>query len=113
MEMTKYLLSLPELKTKYLLSEHLCQDPLEHYFGQQQAQGGWCQNLTAQACINAAQSLRVQGSLSMLPVRGNFRKRRVMNQKKTKKLMTPPYQKEEKKSIDILHILCYLLIVLM
>ena len=93
-EMTKYLLSLPELKGKYLLSEHLCQDPLEHYFGQQRAHGGWCQNPTAQACISAAQSLRVQGSLSMVPVQGNSRrKRRVLEQQKTEKIDDTPLPK--------------------
>lgn len=82
MELTRYILALPQLKGKYLLSEHLCQDPLENYFGQQRARGGWCQNPTAQACITAAQSLRIQGSLAMVPVRGNSRRKRRLVERK-------------------------------
>ena len=69
--LSKYLLSLPGLSGKYLLSEHFSQDPVENYFGQLRSAGGWCQNPTLQSCIYSSQSLRVQGSMSMLPVRGN------------------------------------------
>jgi hypothetical protein len=41
---------------------------------------GYSQNPTVQACVTNAQSLRVQGSLAMDPVRGNSsRKRRRLN----------------------------------
>ena len=66
-----YLLSQPGTKGCYILSEHFSQDPLENYFGQQRARGGRCQNPTIQACLTSAQSLRVQGSVSMTPIRGN------------------------------------------
>ena len=92
-ELTKYILSLPELKGKYLLSEHFCQDPLENYFGQLRAHGGWCQNPTAQACINSAQSIRVQGSLSMVPVRGNSRRKRRLE--RTEKIDDTPLHKRK------------------
>ena len=77
-EMVKYLLSQPGTKGCYILSEHFSQDPLENYFGQQRARGGRCQNPTIQACLTSAQSLRVQGSVSMTPIRGNSsRKKRL------------------------------------
>ena len=70
----------PELKGKYILSDHFCQDPLENYFGQQRSCGGWSQNPTISVCISSAQSIRVQGSQAMVPVRGNSsRKRRDKN----------------------------------
>lgn len=75
-ELTEYLLGLAELKGKHLLSECFSQDPLENYFGQQRSRGGWCQNPTVQACLTSAQSLRVQGSLAMIPVRGDSSRKR-------------------------------------
>lgn len=76
---TNYLLSLPEMKGHYLLSEKFSQDPIENYFGQQRMHGGKCENPTVDSMIMAAQSLRVQGSQAMLPVRGNSsRKRRLV-----------------------------------
>ena len=59
----------------YLLSEHFSQDPLENYFGQQRSKGGRNQNPT---CLTSAQSLQVQGSMAMVPLRGNScRKKRL------------------------------------
>ena len=74
-ELSKFLLAKAYMKDKYILSEHFSQDPLENYFGQQRSRGGWCQNPTISACISSAQSLRVQGSMAMIPVRGNSRKK--------------------------------------
>ena len=59
-ELTCYLLNLPCTAGHYLFSEHFSQDPLENYFGQQRARGGYSHNPTMQACIASAQSLRVQ-----------------------------------------------------
>ena len=65
---------------QYVLSECFSQDPLENYFGQLRARGGRCENPTVQASLESAQSLRVQGSLAMQPVRGNSsRKRRLFH----------------------------------
>ena len=75
-EMVKYLLSQPETKGRYILSEHFSQDPLENYFGQLRARGGRCQNPTIQDCLTSAQSLRAQGSVSLTPVRGNSNRKR-------------------------------------
>jgi len=79
--MVCYLLSQPGMEDCYILSEKFSQDSPENYFGQIRARGGRCQNPTVQACLTAAQSIRVQGSVSMTPVRGNSsRKRRLCPQ---------------------------------
>lgn len=77
-EATRYLLTLPGVKDQYILSECFCQDKLENYFGQLRARGGRCDNPTVQSCIDSAQSIRVQRSFAMEPIRGNSsRKRRL------------------------------------
>ena len=77
----RYLFSLPCVSGRYLLSECFSQDPLENYFGQLRSRGGFCTNPTLQSCLQSSQSIRVQGSLSMLPVRGNWsKKRRLFNE---------------------------------
>ena len=70
-EVTRYLLTLPGMQGKYLLSERFSQDPLEDYFSRQRAKGGRCENPTALASLQAAQSIRVQGSFGLQPLRGN------------------------------------------
>ena len=78
-ELCRKLLADPELKGKYILSDHFSQDPLENYFGQQRSCGA-----TVSACISSAQSIRVQGSQAMVPVRGNSSsKRRILKDKIT------------------------------
>ena len=62
---------LPEVKGPYLLGKRFSQDPIEKHFGQQCSHGGRCNNLTVKALLTA-QSLCVQGSQAMLPVRGNY-----------------------------------------
>ena len=77
-EVVRYLTNLPGLTGQYILSECFSQDPLENYFGQLRACGGRSENPTVKASLESAQSLRVQGSLAMQPVRGNSsRKRRL------------------------------------
>ena len=75
-EVTKYLLTLPDVTGQFILSECFSQDPLENYFGQLRARGGRCDNPIVRASIDSAQSLRVQRSLALQPVRGNSRSKR-------------------------------------
>ena len=80
-EVVRYLTTLPEAKGQYVLSECFSQDKLENYFGQVRAKGGQCEDPTAKSTLESAQSLRVQGSLAMQPVRGNSsRKRRLFHE---------------------------------
>lgn len=96
MELTRYLLKLPEVSGHYLLSERFSQDPIENYFGRQRAAGGYSQNPTVKACITNAQS-RVQGSHALDPVRGNSsRKRRLFKDKEV--IDDTPLQKRQRQT---------------
>lgn len=75
-EVTRFLFTLPEMEGHYLLSERFSQDPIENYFGQQRSRGGWSSNPTVSSLVTAAQSLRVQGSQAMIPIRGNSSRKR-------------------------------------
>ena len=76
MEITRYLFSLPGTTDGlYLLSEHVSQDPLENYFGQQRGRGGRSDNPSVEECLKNSASIKQQGSLSQVPVRGNSSRR--------------------------------------
>ena len=97
-ELSRKLPANPELKGKYILSDNFCQDLLENYFGQQRSCGGWSQNPTISACISSAQSIRVQGSQAMVPVRGNSsRKRRILKDKNDVIDSTPLQKRKRRK----------------
>lgn len=99
-EVTRFLLTLPGVTGQYILSEVFSQDPLENYFGQVRSRGGWCDNPTAKSCLESAQSLRVQGSMAMQPIRGNSsRKRRLFQDQEiisTKPLPKKPRHRKNK-----------------
>ena len=74
MGLVRYLFTLPEVKENQLafLSQHICQDPLEDFFGCQRQRGGTSDNPSAQEYYrNAQQALRVVNSFCRGPVRGN------------------------------------------
>ena len=78
--MVRYLLSDNEDKKLFILSERFSQDPLENYFGKQRARGGRCDNLTLNDCLKSAVAIRAQGSLQMDSVRGNCRRKRLLEE---------------------------------
>ena len=97
-ELCRKLLADPKLKGKYILSDHFSQDPLENYLGQQRSCGGWSQNPTVNACISSAQSIRVQGSQAMVPVRGNSsRKRRILKDQNYEVIDSTPLPKRKRR----------------
>ena len=55
------------------LSQNLCQDPLESYFGCQRQRGGTSDNPNALEFGRNAQALRVVNSFCRGPVKGNCR----------------------------------------
>ena len=59
---------------KFVLTEHLCQDPLEAFFGRQRMSCGKNDNPNVQTFLQNTSSLRVQGSASINPFRGNCRR---------------------------------------
>lgn len=70
--MAQVLFSVPGVT--YILSEKLCQDPLESFFGKQRAAGGRNDNPTVQDFCKNTVSLRVQGSAALDPIRGNCKR---------------------------------------
>lgn len=58
---------------KVFLSEHLCQDPLEKFFGCQRQRGGCHDNPSVQEFCKNTQALRVINSFCRGPVKGNCR----------------------------------------
>ena len=98
MKYLKYLLTLPGVHGQYVLTECFSQDPLENFFGQLRSKGGYCQNPTAQARLDATQPLRVQGSLALQPVQGNCsRKRSLFHGREV--IDSTPLPKRSKRSI--------------
>ena len=76
MEMTKYSLSQPGSDQLFFLSERICQDPLENYFGQQCSRGGRCDNPSIHESLRSAVAIRAQHSLKLDLVKGNCRTKR-------------------------------------
>ena len=71
MELVHYLFSLPDVEC--FLSQRICKDPLEHFFGCQRQRGGVHDNLNAQEFFKNTQALRVINSVARAPKRGNCR----------------------------------------
>ena len=71
----KVIFSLPEVQGKDLafLSMHICQDPVENYFGCQRQRGGTNENPTVAEFGQNTQALRVLNGNCRGPVRGNCR----------------------------------------
>ena len=78
--LTRYYFALPESAGKFILSEHLNQDPLEGYFGKQRMKGGRSDNPSAEQFLQNATSIRLQGSVAQDPVRGNSSRKRLQYQ---------------------------------
>ena len=76
-ELTRIVLDIPGVK--YFLSEKLCQDPLESFFGKQRMRGGYSENPSVNTFLKGTVSLRVQGSVAVAPKRGNCTRREESN----------------------------------
>ena len=73
--LVKLLFELPEVKGRNLafLSNNLCQDPIENFFGCQRQRGGTSDNPNVLEYYQNTQALRVVNSLCRAPVKGNCR----------------------------------------
>jgi len=71
LELVPYLFSLSGVKV--FLTERLCQDPLEKFFGNQRQRGGTHDNPTAQEFYSNTRALRVVNSFCIGSVKGNCR----------------------------------------
>ena len=61
-ELSTTVLRASEGQNAFILSEHLSQDPLENYFGQQRGKGGRCENPSMKEVLTNASSIRLQVS---------------------------------------------------
>lgn len=80
-ELLQYLFSLPDVKDNHLafLSNHLCQDPLESFFGQQRQRGRTGDNPNVQEFLNNTAALRVVNGFCRGPTTGNCRLRELQS----------------------------------
>ena len=70
--LVKYLFTISDVKS--FLSQRICQDPLENFFGQQRQRGGMHDNPNVKEFIANTQALRVVNMTKFTPVkRGNCR----------------------------------------
>ena len=74
----KYLFSLLEVEDNHLafLSNNICQDPIEDYFGCQRQWGGTSDNPNVVEFCHNMQALRIVDSFCRPSVRGNWRRKR-------------------------------------
>ena len=89
--MAPCLLSIPGVQ--FILSEKLCQDPLESFFSKQRAAGGRCDNPSVHQFCHNTISLRLQGSAALEPVRGNCGKRPTSSNLEVVELLKPLQKK--------------------
>lgn len=71
LELVPYLFSIEGVKV--FLSERLCQDPLEKFFGRQRQRGGVHENPTVKEFYKNTQALRVIDSFCIGSIKGNCR----------------------------------------
>ena len=69
--MPRYLFTVPGVK--FFLSRHICQDPIEKFFGCQRQCGGTHNNPTVKEFQQNTQALRVVNSICRDVVKGNCR----------------------------------------
>ena len=74
MELVKFSFSIPGVKV--FLSQKLCQDPLEDFFGHQRQRGRGHDNPNVQKFIKNTQALRVINGISK-KIKGNSREQKV------------------------------------
>lgn len=94
-DFVQYIFTLPEVKVHCLafLSQNLCQDPLECFFGCQRQRGGTSDNPTIAQFYDNTQALRVINNFCRGPVRGNCRGTQA---RKTVKDVTALHFKDER-----------------
>lgn len=72
--LVEYLFTVPDVSV--FMSNRLCQDSLENFFGQQRQRGGVGDNPNAHEFLKNTQALRVVNELCLPAVKGNCRGKR-------------------------------------
>ena len=68
MELVRYIFTIPDVRS--FLSQRICQDPLERFFGCQRQRGGVHDNPSSREFMKNTQALRVVNGL-VAPKKGN------------------------------------------
>lgn len=84
MELVPYILKQPGVK--YFLSEKICQDPLEKFFGCQRQRGKTNDNPTVAEVFKNTDALRVIGDINVKSFAGNCRGKNSSTTTKTGKI---------------------------
>ena len=71
MELVQYLFTIPDVSS--FLSQRICQDALERFFGCQRQRGGVHDNPNIQEFMKNTQALRVVNCIAKPPKKGNCR----------------------------------------
>ena len=71
----QYIFTIPGVTS--FLSQRICQDPLERFFGLQRQRGGVHDNPNANKFLKNTQAIRVVNSVTRAPTRGNCRKEKL------------------------------------
>ena len=97
--LVRYLFSLPEVKKNQLafLSQHICQDPLENFFGSQRQRGGTSDNPSAQEYYRNTQAL--VNLFCRGPVKGNCRGSQDVNRDIDSENTLPPKRHASRKKL--------------
>ena len=82
-ELTEFLFTIPDVVV--FLSNRLCHDPLEKFFGQQRQRGGTNENPNVAEFLKNTQALRVINT-TWINIKGNFRGSYITNKRKNQNL---------------------------
>ena len=72
-ELVRFIFSIPSNKGLAFLSQNICQDPLENFFGAQRQRGGTSDNPNVQEFYDNTSALRVVNSFCRQIPKGNCR----------------------------------------
>jgi len=96
-ELVRYIFTIPGVDS--FLSEKLCQDPLENFFGLQRQQGRVHGNPNIYEFLNNTEHIRVIGSICRDTVKGNCqganKKRKLDIEKESKPLPRRKYSRKK------------------
>ena len=95
-ELVRYLFTMEDVRS--FLSQRICQDPLERFFGCQRQCGAVHDNPTVHEFLKNTQTLRVVNSVARGPLRGNCRGGNKDVQKVDKENNEPLPKRPRKKS---------------
>ena len=83
---------------KFLLSERFCQDPVETFFSHQRSKGGHSDNPTVKQFLDNTESIRIQKSAALAPLRGNCSRKYSKREQQVIEVDNTPLKKRKRSS---------------